>query len=138
MKLYADEDGHEHVRGLPLIVISALARVEVPAALWRKHRIGELDAADTQILIGTFEADVFGDDREPPRFLTIGLPPPLLEAAARLTGVHGLRAFDAVQLASACAARGADETCDSFACFDASLRRAAAAEGFAIVPQSLG
>jgi predicted nucleic acid-binding protein len=137
VKLYADESGHAAVRSLDTIVISMLARVEVPAALWRKHRLGELDAADTRILVDAFEADLFGDDHDPPRFVTVAVPPQLLDSAARLTAVHGLRAYDSVQLASACAAQHADPLCATFACFDSTLRRAAAAEGFELVPSSI-
>lgn len=36
MKLYADEEYAELVRGVEFLVVSAVARVEVPAALWRK------------------------------------------------------------------------------------------------------
>lgn len=115
-------------------MVSVLARVEVPAAIWRKQRIGELDVADAQVLVETFEADLLGDDDHPPTFVTIALPPTLLDAAARMTAVHGLRACDSVQLASACAARAVDARCGCFACFDATLRRAAGAEGFALVP----
>ncbi len=61
------------------------ARVEVPAALWRKTRTGELSVEE------------------------------------------------AFQLASARAAHHADEQVDGFVCFDAGLRQAAAAEGFALV-----
>lgn len=117
-------------------MISLLARVEVPAAIWRKHRLGDLDAADARILIDAFEFDLSGDDRDPPRFAAIALPATLLESAARMAGVHGLRAYDAVQLASACVAQQADSECDTFACFDAALRRAAAAEGFSVIPRS--
>ena len=35
-KLYADEQDHPLVRGLDGLVVSALARVEVPSAIWRK------------------------------------------------------------------------------------------------------
>ena len=118
-------------------MISLLARVEVPAAIWRKHRMGELEAADARVLIDAFELDLTGDRHEPPRFAIVALPTPLLESAARMTGVHGLRAYDSVQLASACAAKAADPECDTFACFDASLRRAAAAEGFSILPRQV-
>jgi predicted nucleic acid-binding protein len=45
VKLYADEVGHEQVRGLVSVAVAQLARVEVPAALWRKQRMGELSAA---------------------------------------------------------------------------------------------
>jgi predicted nucleic acid-binding protein len=36
VKLYADEAGYEQVRDLVSIAVAQLARVEVPAALWRK------------------------------------------------------------------------------------------------------
>jgi uncharacterized protein len=134
VKLYADEPDRELVRIMEVPVISALARVEVPAALWRKHRLGELGARDTRLLVNEFEADFFGDGLAPARFVVVGLPLQLLDIAARLVAAHGLRSLDAVQLASGVAARAADPDCDSFACFDASLRRAAAAEGFSLAP----
>ncbi|MGH3855031.1 MAG: type II toxin-antitoxin system VapC family toxin [Pseudonocardiaceae bacterium] len=101
VKLYADEQDHQVVRGLGSLVVSALARVEVPAAIWRKHRMGELDPVD---------------------------------AAASLAGVHGLRACDAVQLASAKAAAAAVPGCRTVATFDSTLRAAAAKEGFTPLP----
>jgi predicted nucleic acid-binding protein len=114
--------------------VSVLARVEVPAALWRKNRVGALEAGDVQVLIGAFEADLFGDFDRRPCLVAVAITPAILDSAARLTGVHGLRAFDAIQLATACAAHAADPGCDTFACFDAALGRAAAAEGFALLP----
>jgi len=116
------------------VVVSCLARVEVPAALWRKHRIGELPAGDAAVLTAEFEADYFGDEDEAGRFAILGLPAALLDDAARLVATQGLRAYDAVQLASARAARVAEPRCATFACCDQALRSAAAAEGFALVP----
>jgi predicted nucleic acid-binding protein len=134
VKLYADEADHKPIRDLDTLVVSCLARVEVPAALWRKHRIGELAAADARLLVTAFEIDYFGADGEPPRFAAVGLPGEVLDDSARLVAVHGLRAYDAVQLSSARAVRAADPSCDTIACFDRGLRDAAAAEGFALVP----
>ena len=65
MKLYAVEAGHEQVRGLVSIAIAPLARMEVPAALWRKQRLGELSAGDARLLTADFEADYFGTDTSP-------------------------------------------------------------------------
>jgi hypothetical protein len=48
VKLYADEPGHEQVRNPGLLLVSQLARVEVPAAIWRKHRMGELSPDDSR------------------------------------------------------------------------------------------
>ena len=61
MKLYADEPGRRSIRVLEMLVISAIARVEVPSALWRKARTGELEDAAASILVSAFELDFHGD-----------------------------------------------------------------------------
>ncbi|MGH8970049.1 MAG: type II toxin-antitoxin system VapC family toxin [Actinomycetes bacterium] len=134
VKLYADEEGHQLVRRLAVMVVSHLTRVEVPAALWRKQRIGELSPADVQVLRAEFEADWFGSPDDDRRFVAVAATSGVLDDASRLTGIHGLRAYDAIQLASARAARAADPACGAVAAFDDHLRAAAAAEGFALVP----
>ena len=115
-------------------MISCLARVQVPAAIWRKHRQGELERHQAHVLTAEFEADYFGAEAEERRFIVIGLPPATLDEAARLVAAHGIRAYDSVQLASAIAARTADPDCETFACFDRRLQRAATAESFSVVP----
>jgi len=50
------------------------------------------------------------------------------------SGADGLKASDAVKLATARAARIADPSCSSFASFDSELRDAAAADGFDLIP----
>jgi len=137
VKLYADEPGHEEIRAVEILVLSCLARVEVPSALWRKCRCGELSDTDAAVLCTAFEIDYAGTADVPARFLVLGVLPSLLEDAARLVAAHGLRAYDALQLASARAAREADASCDTFACTDTTLRAAAAAEGFALLPGAL-
>jgi predicted nucleic acid-binding protein len=135
VKLYADEDGHDLVRSIAVpIVVSALARVEVPAAIWRKHRSGELDREDALVLVRTFAADYAGIGDAPARFLAVRVADQLLERAASLTGESGLRVYDAVQLASALAACQIDERCATFATFDHDLTAAAAAQGFETLP----
>lgn len=134
VKLYWPEPGHEQIRALPFLVISQIARVEVPAALWRKHRMGELSALAAGVLRSAFEADYYGLPDARPRFAAIAATADLLDAAARLCAVHGLRAYDSVQLASALAARTFAGDCDVVAAFDSQLRRAASAEGFALLP----
>ncbi len=109
--------------------MSALARVEVPAALWRKRRVRELSAQQAGHLVREFEADLLGTPSEPPRFAVVRPTSAVLDAAAQLVAAHGLRAYDGVQLASALAAEDSH-----FACFDSDLRVAAAAEGFELVP----
>ena len=111
-----------------------IARVEVPAAIWGKHRVGGLTAAEAQILTTDFEADWFGTEQEPARFSVVTLSTAVLDDAARLCAVHRLRAYDGVQLACALAARAADPECEEMVVFDAELRVAAASEGFALLP----
>jgi hypothetical protein len=135
VKLYADEPGHRAIRALELLVISAITRVEVPSALWRKARTREFDDSAAGILVSAFELDFHGDrDDGEPRFTIVSLTEPVLIAAAREAARHALRAYDAVQLASALAVREIDPRCDRFACFDADLRRAASRESFTLVP----
>lgn len=130
VKLYADEDDCELVRGHAGYVVSALARVEVPAALWRKHRADGLSAEDAALLAAEFAADWHEADGP---FLPVPVRGLVLEDAAGLVARHGLRAYDAVQLACAGAARGADPEVAEFLCFDADLRAAAAKEGFQLL-----
>lgn len=134
VKLYVDEEGHEAVRTVDVIAVSDLARVEVPSALWRKHRLAEIDDDVIAILLAGFENDYFGTLESAPRFRVVQVSDLVLANAAGLTGTAKLRAYDAVQLASAEAVRAADPGCDTFACFDASLRDAAAGAGFALYP----
>jgi len=137
VKLYADEDGYEHIRELESVAIAQLARVEVPAALWRKQRMGELSAEDASLLTAEFEADYFGTHSEPPRFAAVAATGRVFDEAAGLCASRGLRAYDAIQLSSALAVRRADRSCVAFAAFDGSLRTAAAAEGFGLAPPDL-
>lgn len=75
-----------------------------------------------------FEADFVSG-----RFGVISITPTVLRRAAGLTSTHGLRAYDAVQLASALAARDVATGIDTFACFDRALVAAAVREDFAIL-----
>jgi hypothetical protein len=90
------------------------------------------------VLTAEFEADYYGDGSNEARFVVIGVPAGILDGAARLVATHGIRAYDAVQLASAIAARDVDSDCATFACFDRPLRRAAMAEGFDLLPLIAG
>lgn len=134
VKLYADETGHEEVRGRSALVVSQIARVEVPAAFWRKHRMGQLTARQVAALVAAFEADYFGAPEEQPRFAVVPVTADILDTAARLVATDGLRAYDAVQLASGLAVAAVDPECDTFVAFDADLAAAAAAEGLHVSP----
>ncbi len=129
VKLYADERGADRVRAISRLVISQLSRVEVPSALWKKHRMGDLSAGAVATLLAEFEADLFGTEEEPPRLIAVASTAEILDEAARLVGVYGLRAYDAVQLASAAAARRVCDAPLNFLAFDDALCTAALAEG---------
>lgn len=135
VKRYADEDGWQVVRSIvgPLVV-SQLARVEVPAALWRKQRMGELSVEDAHILVTEFEFDLFGGGGIDAMLTAVVPTPAVLDRAAHSAATHGLRAYDAVQLASAIIVRAVDPQCRTFAAFDDQLRGAAATEGFTLLP----
>lgn len=121
------------MRAVSVLVVSAIARVEVPAALWRKAKAGEVPEPAAAVLVAAFEADWSGSKIEPPRFPAVALTAPPLENAARLAAVHGLRAYDAVQLSSALAVPGSPVP---LAAFDRQqLRAAAAADGLPLLPR---
>ncbi len=134
VKRYADESGADVVRALENGVVCAIARVEVPAAIWRKHRLGELDAEPAALLVEQFEWEWYGDDATGPLFAVVALDEAVLDEAVRACARHGLRAYDAVQLGAAIAARAADPDLARFACYDRTLADAARQEAFTIVP----
>ena len=134
VKLYVDEDGHEEARAIAILAVSQIARVEVPAAFWRKHRIGELEADDARVLAAEFEADYYGTTEEPARFAVVAVTDGILDHAARLCARFPLRAYDAIQLGSALAAQAADPGLSAISAFDTTIRKAAAAEGLALSP----
>jgi len=105
----------------------------VAAALWRKHRIGELPLADVQALLAEFEAD-WHDESTGQRLLRVAVTEDVLDEAARCIARHPLRASDALQLASAVTARRAHPDLTVFHCFDVRLATAAVAEGFSLEP----
>lgn len=45
------------VRAVAVFSVTAVARVEVPAAMWRKARAGALRRAQAAVLVSEFEAN---------------------------------------------------------------------------------
>lgn len=133
MKRYSTESGSGTVRGLTDVVVSILLAVEVPSAIWRKHRTGTLTQANARILIRQFEAEYSGTAAKPSEFEIIALTSVIVSQAASLVSAHPLRAYDAVQLASAMAARVVDASLNEFCAYDQQLTTAARAQGFVIV-----
>lgn len=127
VKRYADEPGSELAREHAEAIVSALSQVEVTSALWRKHRLGELEVVEVA-------ASVQALRMEWAALTVVPVGNEVLGRAARVVARHPLRAGDAIQLASAVLAREADPECDTMLCFDDRLRDAAAIEGFALLP----
>ena len=132
VKLYVPEAGQAQVRRLerPLL-ISGLATVEVAGAMWRKQRLGELDPADAAMLVRAFLADCAETGDASP-FVTVAVLAGILGHATRLVARHPLRAYDAVQLASALAVEQALGEALTFAAAGRALNTAAASEGLVL------
>ena len=132
VKRYADEPESDLVQAVSEPVIASdLAAVEVPAALWRKHRVGEISATDAQVLCRRFLTDISASTRDSDTVL-IEVGEDILRSAIDLVARHPLRADDAVQLASALAASRLIGRC-RFGCFDEQLSDAAVAEGLMLL-----
>jgi len=126
VKRYVKEAGSEDVRRLvrrkPRLATSILSGVEIPSALARRTREGDLprDAArehSRRVASDLSETHV------------VAARVQVLELAAELVWRHPLRAYDAVQLASAVWLARESRMALTFVCADQRLATAAAAEG---------
>ena len=134
---YVVETGRETPVRSSVVVISAVSQVEVASAIWRKQRMGELSPSRARVLVDAFLRDLNASYQRLSAtavvtYLPVATSTAVLDDAVSLVGVHGLRAYDAVQLASAVLARAADPTLTELITYDVALHRAAAAEGFAV------
>ena len=82
------------------IFISSLAEVEVTAALTRRFRVGDLTVQQLDQA-----CDEVRQDAE--AYISVSLTNDLIRAAVGLARTHGLRGYDAVQLATALEVRNA-------------------------------
>ncbi len=132
VKRYADESDSDLVRDLATtVVVSELAKVELPAALWRKHRIGEFSAQEARVLCQQFSSDlVYWFSHHDTQLIEASTD--ILHTAADLVARHPLSAYHAVQLASALEVLRIVGDC-SFGCFDRQLSTAAAIEGLPLL-----
>jgi len=133
---YVIEPGREPSAAPSVVVMSAVSQVEVTSAIWRKQRVGELSPGQARVLVDAFLADLDSSMHPSPTaevtFHPVAVTTGVLDTAVTFCAIHGLRAYDAVQLASAVLARGADPTLTRLATYDVALSRAAAAEGFTV------
>jgi predicted nucleic acid-binding protein len=100
VKRYLIEIGSGWVQGLTEpaaaheIFLTRLTRVEIVAAITRRSRGGPVSAA-APALLAQFRHDAAH------QYTILEITPALLADAERLAEIHGLRAYDAVQLAAA-------------------------------------
>ncbi|MGH2424917.1 MAG: type II toxin-antitoxin system VapC family toxin [bacterium] len=125
VKLYVVEEGSETVKSLvrdaELAATSALAYAEARAAFARRHREGELAKLEYRRVVKALDADW-------PHLLRVQVVERLIHEAAHIVDEHGLRAYDAIHLASALELRRGLQAPVTFACWDSRLLRAARQE----------
>jgi len=126
-KLYITEPGGSQMPGVirehrDAVFTSIVTYAETLSVLARSMRERRISPREYQVAKKAFLADW-------PAWHVIEVTQTVLAPAARLIERHGIRGFDAMHLSSALWVGN-----PAFACFDARLRKAAAAEGLAVVP----
>lgn len=100
VKRHVTEAGSSWVRSLARantshsLYIARITAVEMFAAITRRQRGGSLSAGSAGAILGHFRRHLTG------RYLVLEMNPPVLASAMLLSRNHGLRAYDAVQLAT--------------------------------------
>jgi predicted nucleic acid-binding protein len=132
IKCYVNEVGSAWMRSMAesddhVIITARISFVEVFSALNRRLREAKLNPKDYRALAGDVAASFAND------YQVIELTTGITEGARRLLESHALRAYDAVQLASALYANEAVQSADLsslvFLSTDERLTTAARAEG---------
>ena len=101
VKRYLTEVGSAWVQGLTdpaaahEVFLTRLTRVEIVAAIARRARGGPVPPAAAPALLAQFRHDAAH------QYTILEITPAVLADAERLAETHGLRAYDAVQLAAA-------------------------------------
>src|SRR5687767_12647274 len=102
-KRYVVEPGTERIRLLfrrsADIAVSRLSEVEVTSALVRRMKAGDIQEDDVEAHLAALTTDLRACD-------VVELRTPVVSAARDLVRSHALRAYDAVQLASALRIKG--------------------------------
>lgn len=118
VKLYLEEDGSEQVwegaRAAEVAGTTEISFVEVHSALAKASRMGVLTPDQASLVEAAFE-------EQWPKLQKIRFNPSIRARAARLTWSHELKAYDAVQLATALAWREAMDEPVVFSTFDRRL-----------------
>jgi len=131
VKLHVAETGSARVRlwndEASGLLTSLVTYAEARAAFARLHRVGGLTTDALRAVVTMFEHDWS-------RCQVIGLDDALVRRAGGLAERHGLRGYDAIQLATALEGRPRQGTL-VFGCFDDRLNRAAVREGLVLPPE---
>lgn len=132
VKLYVSEDGSDVIRSAVgsarLVATSLMAYVEARAAFARRSRERVLQAADHRRIVRSLDTDWA-------HYLRLELPEMLIQHAARIAETHGLRAYDAVHLASAVTLRERLAAPITFGCWDSKLESQAVRVGLDVLPR---
>jgi predicted nucleic acid-binding protein len=136
VKRHVKEAGSGWVRSLTRVqsghtlYIARVTAVEITSAITRRQRGGHLSSAQAGAMFGHFRRHLAQ------RYSILELTPALVDEAMRLVRAHGLRAYDAVQLASALQVdriyRAGSLGPITLVSADQSLNDAATAEGLAV------
>jgi hypothetical protein len=133
VKRYVQESGTSTVRTLlrrPGAATSRLSEAELSSAFCRRLREGTLTERQYERSLSALRADLA-------RLEVVELSPEIVAGVHPLLARHGLRAGDALQLASALALREAVTADLVVVVYDDRLHRAAKAEGFTVRPRVL-
>lgn len=126
VKLYIVEDGseitHEAAQQAEVLAVSRIAWVEYHAALARRSRMAPEDEHALDQARNALASD--WDD-----FFVVEVSQPVVEEAGEHAELYALRAYDAVQLATASYLAGQSGQSVQFGCFDRHLNKAATAQG---------
>jgi predicted nucleic acid-binding protein len=136
VKRHVNEPGSAWVRSLTrakaahTLFIARITAVEVFAAITRRQRGGSVSAAQAGAILGHFRRHLTQ------RYTIVEVTPPLVADAMLLARRHGLRAYDAVQLAATLEASRIFQTAGlgpvTLVSADQELNAAATAEGLAV------
>ena len=126
IKLYVEEQGSLEVRAATaearIVAASRLAYVEARAALARACRESRIDPSALQQAVHALQEDW-------PKLFVIEVNAEVAQQAGDLAQTHALRAYDALQLASALVLKRRVDTDVRFLSFDVGLTHAARAAG---------
>ena len=126
VKLYIVEDGsevtHREARQAEMVAVSRIAWAEFHAALARRARMVPADEPALDEARNALASQW-------PDFVVLDVSQRIVELAGAHADLYALRAYDAVQLATAGRLVDQGEKPVKFACFDRRLNKAAAALG---------